>query len=145
MSLSATPAVYKETEMWSSGYLKVLGVKVKRNSSTASPKGHCSSRPAEAELHQTPATLLHGKLAYMSVNVDYFLMETMQVIDCPGCLLGDPRMSPQLWCTFIFFLCFCSEETVVAKPRPARHVSTINHKFKFWIFGSYFNVIICFP
>lgn len=81
-----------------------------------------SSRPAEAELHWTPATLPHGELACMSVNVDYFLMETVQVIDCPGCLLGDLRMSPQLWCTFIFFLCFCSKETVVATPRPARHV-----------------------
>lgn len=78
MSLLATPAVYKETEMTTPGDLKVLCAKVKRSSSTTSLKGHCiSSRTAEAELLRTPATLLHGKLADMSVNVDYFLLETI--------------------------------------------------------------------
>lgn len=81
-----------------------------------------SSRPADAELYRTAVTLPHGELTFMSGNVVNVLMETMQDVYCHGCLLGDPRMSPQLWCTFIFFLCFCSTETVVAKPRPARHV-----------------------
>lgn len=99
-----------------------------------------SSRPAEAQLYQTPSRFLTVSLLPCLGMLNISLWKPSCLVDSHGCLLGGLRMSPQLWCTFIFFLCFCSMETGVAKLRPTRHVFPSH----LWIFEYVVEIAILF-